>query len=162
MNKLSNLLLLVLLTVACSTPKTYNHEYLPAPNGFVNDFENILTVDEEMGLKQLISDHEKATSNEISIVTISSYEPHETLFDYSYELAKYWGIGKKDINNGVMIIYGDSIREVRIQIGIGLEEKFTDWEAKQIIDSIMIPEFKKNNYFLGTKLGIEAVIEEIK
>ncbi len=58
----------------------------------------------------------KETTNEIAIVTISSFEPYETLFEYSLELGNYWGIGKKDKNNGIAIVFGQKIRQIRIQV----------------------------------------------
>lgn len=130
--------------------------------GFVNDFEEIFTQDQIKELNDIISKHETETTNEIVIVTITSFEPYETLFDYSLDLANYWGIGKKDKDNGVAIVFGQKIRQIRIQVGYGLENKLKDEEAKKIIDDIIIPEFKKGDFYTGIKNGLIAIIKEIK
>lgn len=134
----------------------------PENVGFVNDFEGILTQDQIKVLNDIISKHEKETTNEIAIVTIKSFEPYNTLFDYSLDLANYWGVGKKEKDNGIAIVLGKQIRQIRIQVGYGLENKLKDEEAKRIIDSIMIPEFKNGDFFTGIEKGLLAVIKEIK
>jgi len=130
--------------------------------GFVNDFEGIFTEGQIKELNDIISKHEKETTNEIAIVTINSFEPYETLFDYSLGLANYWGIGKKDKNNGVAIVFGQKIRQIRIQVGYGLENKLKEEEAKKIIDDIIITEFKKGDFYTGIKNGLIAIINDIK
>jgi len=130
--------------------------------GYVNDFEGIFTQDQIKELNDIISKQEKETTNEIAIVSITSFEPYETLFDYSLDLANNWGIGKKDKDNGIAIVFGKQIRQIRIQVGYGLENKLKDEEAKKIIDNIIIPEFKKGDFFIGIKNGLIEIINEIK
>jgi uncharacterized protein len=113
-------------------------------------------------LSDIISKHEKETTNEIVIVSITSFAPYETLFDYSLDLANNWGIGKKDKDNGIAIVFGKQIRQIRIQVGYGLENKLKDEEAKKIIDNIIIPEFKKGDFYAGIRNGLIAIIDEIK
>lgn len=139
-----------------------NKFVFPEPIGFVNDFEGVFTKDQVDELTKIIQNHEKKTSNEIFIVTIESYKPYKTLFKYSLDLGNLWGIGKKDKNNGVMIVFGKQIREIRIQVGYGLEKKLQDDEAKKIIDDTIIPEFKKNDYYSGIKKGLLKIINEIE
>jgi uncharacterized protein len=146
----------------CSQDDKRTDFKFPEYVGFVNDFEEIFTQDQIKELNETISIHEKETTNEIAIVTISSFEPYETLFDYSLNLANYWGIGKKDKNNGIAIVFGLKIRQISIQVGKGLENKLKDDEAKNIIDNVIIPEFKKGDSFAGIKKGLIAIINKIK
>ena len=134
----------------------------PDKIGLVNDFEGIFTNEQISELNGIISNHEKETTNQIVIVSIKSFAPYETLFDYSLKLANYWGIGQKVKNNGVAIVFGKQIREIRIQVGYGLEKKLKDEEAKRIIDNVIIPEFKKDDYYNGIKKGLVAIIKEIE
>ncbi len=133
----------------------------PTPIGFVNDFEGIFTSEEINQLETIISEHEKETSNEIAVVTILSYEPFQSIEEYSLKLGNHWRIGKKGKNNGIMIVFGKKLREIRIDVGLGLENKLKDEEAKQIIDNTIIPEFKKGNFFEGIKKGLFKIIEEV-
>jgi uncharacterized protein len=134
----------------------------PDKIGYVNDFEGIFTTEQVSELNVIIAKHEKETTNQIVIVSIKSYAPYETLFDYSLKLANYWEVGLKDKNNGLAIVFGKQIRQIRIQVGYGLEKKLKDDEAKRIIDNVMIPEFKKDDYFMGIKNGLNVLIKEIE
>lgn len=143
------------------TPKTENAIF-PKPIGLINDFENILTEVEEKELTAIIKEHESKTTDQIAIVTLTTLEPYENINDYSFDLANHWGVGQKDKNNRVLIALGKNLRAIRIQNGFGIEKRLTDTETKKIIDELMIPEFKVNNYFLGLKKGVEAIIKKLE
>jgi len=130
--------------------------------GYVNDFEGIFSMDQILELNKIIEKQENETSNEIAIVSIESYSPYKTLFEYSLELANYWEIGKQNKNNGILVIFGKKIRQIRIQVGYGLENKLKDEEAKRIIDNTIIPEFKKGNFYTGIKNVLIEIIKEIE
>jgi uncharacterized protein len=68
----------------------------PDSKGYVNDFEVVFLNNQILYLNQLIQKHDEETSNQIAIVSIKSFKPFNTLFDYSLKLAKYWGVGQKD------------------------------------------------------------------
>ncbi len=152
---------LISLTGYSQDDKNTDYKF-PDYVGFVNDCEEIFTQDQIKELNDIISKHEKQTTNEIAILTITSFEPYETLFDYSLDLADYWRIGNKDKNNGVAIVFGQKIRQIRIQVGYGLENKLKDEEASIIIEKIIIPEFKKGDFYAGIKNGLIAIINEIE
>ncbi len=134
----------------------------PDKLGYVNDFEKIFSGEQILELNKIIEKQEKETTNQIVIVTIDSFAPFETLFDYSLKLANDWGVGRKDKNNGIVIVFGKQIRQIRIQVGYGLEKKLKDEEAKKIIDNVMIPNFKNGDYFMGIKNGLNEIIKEIE
>lgn len=134
----------------------------PERIGYVNDFEGIFSPEQVKVLNELVSKHEKETTNEIAVVTVSSFQPFPTLFDYSYALANDWGIGKKGNNNGIVIVMGKQIRQIRIQVGYGLESKLKDEEAKRIIDHTIVPEFKMGDYYAGIEKGLAQIIKAIK
>ena len=131
---------------------------LPEPIGFVNDFENILTKNEEKELNKLITDYEEKTTVEIAIVTIPSSATSEEKFnDLSLYIAKSWGVGKKIKNNGILIAISDGYSKIRIQTGKGTEQILSDQTTKEIIEKCMISHFKKGNYFQGVFSGINEI-----
>ena len=77
-------------------------------------------------------------------------------------MANYWGIGKENKNNGIAIVFGKQIKQIRIQVGYGLENKLKDEEVKKIIADIIIPEFINDDFFNGIKKGLIEIIAEIK
>ena len=137
----------------------------PEPIGWVSDFEKIFTEEEIKFLDSIMGDHETKTSDQIAIVTlvidttdIKSMQEFEII---SLVLVKKWRVGQAGKNNGIGIIFSRNLRMIRIEVGEGLTSKLTDEEAKNIIDNIITPEFRKSNYFDGTLKGLLEVIKEI-
>ena len=162
--KKTSIFLLILLVAQLSFAQVDNTENLKFPEsiGYVNDFEGIFLEEQISELNTILEKHEQATTNQIVVISISSYAPYETLYQYSLDMANEWGVGQKDKDNGVTIVFGKEIKEIRIQVGLGLEDELTDAEAKFIIDNIIIPEFKKGDFYTGIKKGVLKIIEEIK
>jgi uncharacterized protein len=133
----------------------------PKSVGYVNDFEDILTEEEEKELTTIIKKLESQTTDQISIVTLSSLDPYENIGDYSLDLANHWGVGTKEKNNGILIALGKGLRKISIQNGYGIEKRLTDSETKHIITEVMIPEFKNDKYYEGLTKGIKAIIVEL-
>lgn len=144
--------------------KPENKIFFPASSlGWTSDFEHIFTSGQIVELDSIISRFEMETQNEIAIVTIDSSSTTKEAFDnLILTIANKWGVGKKGLNNGITIGISKGLRKIRICNGYGIEEKFTDADTKKVMDDIMIPEFKKGEYFVGTKNGLLALIEKIR
>jgi uncharacterized protein len=125
---------------------------------FVFDDENILSDKEEKELNTLFKEHEKKTSNEIVLHTTSSYGDKENILIYSTDYANEKGIGKKEKDNGVVIVFSKAFREVRINTGYGTEKVLKDDLAKKIIDSLMVPQFKEQKIFEGLRSGSKEIV----
>lgn len=171
--RFKSLLLCLLITFCISCEVTHKPHYdavssasedtvFPIPVGFINDFDNVLSDEQEAALLSLVKQHEVETSNQIVIVTLTSIQDYEGLESYSLDLANNWGIGQEDKDNGVLISVYMKDRRIWIQNGNGILDKLTDDETLQIIKKIIVPEFKKDAYFAGFEKGITAIIEELK
>lgn len=131
--------------------------------GWTSDFEHIFSSEQISELDSIISSFEKETTIEIAIVTIeSSWATKESFDSLTLTIARNWGLGKKDKNNGILIGISTGLRTIRIQNGYGIEAKLSDIETKKIIDDLILPEFKKGNYFVGTKKGLLALMEIVR
>ena len=136
---------------------------IPKPTGYVNDYENIFSDNQEIILDSLIKAFEKQTTIEIAIVTLDSSQTTAKEFkDLTLKIANKWGVGKKDKDNGILIGLSSSLRTIRIQNGYGIEKVLTDEDTKKIIDIYCIPQFKKGEYFEGTRQCILALIDKLK
>lgn len=135
--------------------------FFPPSIGYINDFENVLLPKEKQVLTKMIQKHRNKVGNEIAIVTIPSIEPYSDLFHYSLDLANCWGVGNKQANNGVLIIFSSKLRQVHIQNGKGIVSQLTNAETKSIIDSTMIPLFKSKGYYEGFREGLKEIMAEI-
>ncbi len=134
--------------------------------GWVSDFEKILTEKEVAFFDSIISLHEQQTTNQVALVTChldtSIIHSASDFSQFSLTLFRKWGVGTKEKNNGIGILISTNLKRIRIEVGYGLETKLTNMEAQNIIDSLILPEFKKGGYFIGISKGLEAILSEIQ
>ncbi len=123
----------------------------------VVDSSNLFTKVQRDLLSSKIIAYKKETTNEIGILTIDSLTTDENIQRYGTEVANTWGIGKKEKDNGLLITISKYDREVAISTGLGNEKTISDYECKIIINSIMIPEFKINNYYEGVNKALDSL-----
>jgi uncharacterized protein len=150
---------LVMLTIGALLPSPYTlgAQELPQPRGYVNDFAGILNSSDIRTMESIISAVEEKTGAEIAVVTVETVEPYGSLEQYSVELAHTWGIGKEDEDNGVLLILAMKEREVRLEVGYGLEGAIPDGLAGEILDTSVIPAFRQGDYGRGFTKGVKAV-----
>ncbi len=132
----------------------------PEPKGYVNDFANIIPAEIEQRIEQNLRDYEAKTTNEIAVVTVNSLEGL-SIEGYSIGLAEKWQVGKEGKDNGVILLVAPNEREVRIEVGYGLESVLTDARSKIILDRTIIPEFKKGDFVAGIEKGVAEIIKTI-
>jgi uncharacterized protein len=130
---------------------------LPALTGRVVDRAGILSDTTETALSAKIEAHEKATSDQIVIVTLPDLmgRPIE---DWGLALGRGWGIGQKGKDNGIVFLIAPNDRELRIEVGYGLEGSLPDATANQIIQSDVIPHFKQGDMEGGVAVGLDAIL----
>jgi uncharacterized protein len=131
------------------------------PVNYVSDFANVLTDSQEAQLNSKLEAEEKNTSNEISVVTINSLDG-DTIENYAVKLFEEYKIGKKDKDNGALLLIAVNDHKLRIEVGYGLEGVLTDLESYQIITNDITPEFKNGNYFSGIDKGTDSIIKSIE
>ena len=103
----------------------------------------------------------KETSNQIVVVILDTLNGYP-IEDYSYQLGRYWGIGQKDKNNGVLLVIAMQEKKIRIEVGYGLEGALTDKISYEIINIRLKPNFKANQYELGILKAINEIMQVIK
>jgi uncharacterized protein len=132
----------------------------PSPIGWVSDFAGVFKQEEIDNMNKLITDLEKKTTAELAVVTIKSLNG-KTIETYANELFNTWGIGKKEKNNGILLLISIDDRKLRIEVGYGLENVVTDVIASKIINEVIVPYFKQSNYGQGAYEGVKAIAEKI-
>ncbi|MBM3205764.1 TPM domain-containing protein [Candidatus Shapirobacteria bacterium] len=133
----------------------------PQPTGYVNDWAQLLSGQVKESLEQRLSQFEQESTVEIAVVTITSLGEN-SIEDYAVRLFEDWQIGKKGKDNGVLLLIALEERELRIEVGYGLEPVLTDSKAGRIIRETITPEFKKGNFEKGILDGVEEIIGNLK
>lgn len=147
----------VFLLLAPGLSLAQNYDF-PQLTGRVVDEANILDPATKIDIDTKLEDLEKRTSTQFVVVTLRSLRGR-TIEEYGYQLGRHWGIGQKGTNNGVLLIVAPNERKVRIEVGYGLEGTLTDAITSVIIQSVILPRFRANDYQGGIRQGADAVLE---
>jgi uncharacterized protein len=152
-------LLSATLLAACSAQR--GGDEAPTPNGRVRDLAGILDPAVEARLTQRLDEAERLYGPQVGIVTVASLDGR-TIDDYSLDHAREWGLGDHQRDDGLMILLAPNDRQVRIEVGYGLEGSFSDVFCKQIIDTTMMPQFRQENYARGLEGAVDMIIAKMR
>ncbi len=148
-------LVLVLLLGAVATPVAAQD--LPEPSGFVNDFAGVIDSGDEQRMRALAEAVQEATGAEIAVAVVDTVEPFATVEEYSIRLASAWGVGGAEEDSGVLFVLALEEREVRIEVGYGIEGAIPDGRAGEILDTAVLPPLRQGNYGAGLYAGMQQV-----
>lgn len=152
---MKKLLVLVLAFLSLSS-LSFSQDGIPKRKGLVSDYENIFSTKEAKHITSVLSEYEKKTSVEINILTISEYED---LFTLAQETFDDWKIGKKGVDNGLLIIISKNKKVMRTHTGYGLEGYLPDGWLKHTGDSIGIK--YQADYYNGLLEYIGLITQKI-
>jgi len=169
------ILFLILNTLACkdSSQKTETKKnstefnvskveknQFPKSSGIITDNSYLFTKSQRTELSKLLYDYEIVTTRQIIIVTVDSIKPYNNVQKYATDLANAWGVGTAEKNNGLTIVICNYCREVGIATGYKTAHILTDEICKEVIENTIIPEFKNEDFYSGTKKGVTKLIEK--
>jgi len=118
------------------------------PPKLVNDYTQTLEGEETAALERKLVAFNDSTSTQISVVLIQTLEGYP-IGDYAFQLGEKWGIGQKGKNNGLLVLISLKDRKMFIATGYGLEGSITDAASKRIIETILRPAFRNQQYYEG-------------
>jgi uncharacterized protein len=157
-----DLLLQLMLLVGAAVPFTVLSAEgelgeFPALTGRVVDRADLLAPESRAQLTDELADHEAATGQQVVVVTLPSLDGR-AIEEYAYQLGRHWGIGRKEYDDGVLLLIAAAERQIRIEVGYGLEGTLTDAAAWDIIQSHIVPWFRKGDYDAGILAGAHAIL----
>lgn len=132
----------------------------PAPVGYVNDFADVLSSETKQTLEQQLAQLEEDSSIELAVVTVESLGGI-TIDDYAVRLFEAWEIGKKNEDNGALLLIAVDERKWRIEPGYGLEPLLTDSKAGRIGRNILETNFGGGDFDTGIAEGVAAIIKVV-
>ena len=142
----------------CGTGKAANDNgTLPALTGRVVDNADLLPPEAEARITGRLAALEEHTTDQLIVVTVPSLRG-EPIEDLGVRLGRGWGIGQKDLNNGVLLIVAPAERRVRIEVGTGLEGLLTDDKAATIIKEQLLPGHRDARHADAIAAGVEALV----
>ncbi|MEP6712817.1 MAG: TPM domain-containing protein [Ferruginibacter sp.] len=156
-------LLLISIVAFCQTgfdvkellkPRTGKQE-------LVNDYANILTADQKQALENKLVAFDDSTSTQIAVVIVPNLNGND-VGDFNTELGRAWGVGGKEFNNGVVLLISKEDHKLNIATGYGVEGALPDVTAGEIINEIIVPNFKGNDFYRGIDEGTDAIMQAVQ
>jgi uncharacterized protein len=134
---------------------------VPYLTGRVTDNAEILTAETRKALTEQLAAHERATTNQVAVLTVPTIGD-ASIEEYAVEVFNAWKLGRKDKDNGVLVVIAPNERRLRIEVGYGLEGTLTDAQAARIIRDVMTPRFKDGDFNRGVADGVRAVVATLE
>lgn len=155
-------LCLVFTSLHGFSQKKYSVDEIPDPKKmgqdyYVSDPDRILfNVD---SINRLITKLEQQTKTEIAVVVVKDFDENLDEFDFGLQLFRKWGIGKKDVNNGLLLFASIDRRKYRFITGYGLEGLLPDVKLKHIAERNLLPAFRAEQYDEGIINSLNAIAD---
>lgn len=130
----------------------------PQEQTSVYDYVNLLSNVQNRALEQKLIHYSDSTSTQIVVVIIATTEGEDITY-LGAQWGHQWGIGQADKDNGILILLARDDRRIAINTGYGVEGALTDLMSKRIIETVIIPEFKKGDYYSGLDKGSDAIFK---
>lgn len=154
-------ILLVFVLSFCMAFTGCNENDIPVPqvrqDVFIYDDENIIDNNIENTLNTMLIALEKETEVEFAVITTPSLQNH-SIESYANHVFNTLGIGKKEKDNGILLLMSRSDNRVRLEIGRGLEGVLNDSKCGRILDEFFVPYREKDDYNQATNLTVQAVL----
>jgi uncharacterized protein len=116
----------------------------------------MLTDGQEQQLELMMESYKQGSGHEISLLTVEDMNG-ETIERFALEVARTWGLGQEGKHNGALLVVAKSEHKLRIEVGRGLEGMMPDAICGRIIQDVITPAFKRDDFSGGIQLGIVAM-----
>lgn len=126
----------------------------------VVDAANVLDDTVEQDLNATLEQFRVSVGPQVAVLVIDS-TGNQSIEDYGIDIARKWGIGDKQRDDGVLLLIALDDRTLRIETGSGIEGDLTDVEAGRIIDSVVVPELRNDDPTSAVAAGVQALITEL-
>ncbi|AQS41961.1 MAG: Hypothetical protein BHV28_12770 [Candidatus Tokpelaia hoelldobleri] len=152
---------LFFLAVLCQTGTAWAQVPLPQLVGRVVDNAAILDSATKAQLTATLAVWEQKTGDQLVVVTVPSLG-FEDIESFANRLFRQWALGQARVNNGVLLVVAPNDRQVRIEVGYGLEGTLTDALSFVIINTWMLPAFRDGDYNKGVREGVGAIFSVLE
>ncbi len=127
----------------------------------VTDQTGTLSQQQRAALEQTLAEFESRKGAQIALLMVPGTKP-ETAAQFAVRAQEAWKLGRKGVDDGVLIVVAKEDRELHIEVGYGLEGVLPDAVAKRIIEEEIVPRFKQGDFYGGLRAGIERIMRVVE
>jgi uncharacterized protein len=134
---------------------------IPALAHRVTDLTGTLTAPQQSALESRLAAFEQQKGSQVALLIVPTTQP-EAIEQYSIRVVEQWKLGRKGVDDGVLLLVAKDDRKLRIEVGYGLEGVLPDAIAKRIIAETITPHFKQGDFYGGVAAGLESILGVIQ
>jgi uncharacterized protein len=150
----------LLLLGTCLTALAQSLQPVPKLESRVTDLTGTLTAEQQTGLEQKLAAFEARKGSQLAVLIIATTKPEE-IEAYSIRVVDQWKLGRKQVDDGALMIVAKEDRTLRIEVGYGLEGALTDATSNRIIAETITPLFRHGDFYGGINAGIDQMIRVV-
>lgn len=133
---------------------------VPPLTARVTDLTNTLDAQQRAALEQRLATFEQQKGAQVAVLIVPSTQP-ETIEQYSIRVTDQWKLGRKGVDDGVLLLLAKDDRTLRIEVGYGLEGSIPDAIANRIIEELMVPKLRQGDFAGAIGAGIDGILQRI-
>lgn len=130
---------------------------VPPLSGHVVDTTGTLTVEQKASLEQALTAFEARKGSQLAVLLVDSTAP-EAIEPFALRVAEQWKLGRKQVDDGAILVVAKKDRAVRIEVGYGLEGVLTDLTSKRIINELIVPRFQAQDFHGGITAAVAQMM----
>jgi uncharacterized protein len=130
---------------------------IPPLKARVTDTTGTLSAQNIARLEQKLAAFEQEKGVQVAVLMVPTVEP-ESIEQYAVRVFEQWKLGRKRIDDGVLLVVAKNDRKLRIEVGYGLEGAINDATAKRIISDDIVPHFKHGDFAAGIDAGVSRIL----
>lgn len=134
---------------------------VPPLSGRMIDQTDTLSAEQQRVLEQRLRAFEEKKGSQIAVLIVSQIGD-EAIESFSMRVAERWKLGRRKIDDGAILIVVKDQRQLRIEVGYGLEGVLNDATSKRIIEELMVPAFRRGDFEGGISAGVDAMMRVIE
>lgn len=152
----------LLLALAVAAPAAAASELPPAPARWVADRAGVLSPGGAAAVDQKLEAFEKEQGTQILVAIFRQLPADEALEDWTVRVAESWRVGRADQDDGAVLFVFVDDRQLRLEVGYGLEGALTDLESKIILDEVLVPRLREGDWDGGIAAAADAITEAVR
>ena len=133
---------------------------VPPLTARVTDLTGTLTREQQAGLERMLQEFEARKGTQLAVLMVPSTAP-EAIEQYALRVGEQWKIGRKNVDDGAILVVAKNDRAVRIEVGYGLEGVLNDATVSRIIREIIVPRFREGDFYGGINAALDRMMRLI-
>ncbi len=150
---------LLLTLLLCGT--AHAEVVVPKLTQRVTDLTATLDAAQTQALEARLAAFESGKGSQIAVLIVPTTQPEE-IEQFSIRVVEAWKLGRKGVDDGVLLLIAKDDRKLRIEVGYGLEGALNDATAKRIVAEVITPYFKRGEFYAGIDAGVTSIIKVVE